>query len=143
MTEFIENPEDLAAGDKQDCELKAFKRLAKRLEKRFPHLPICLLLDGLFANGPSMTICEENRWKYITVLKDADLKNLHRSFEVAWGAHKEKTRQCWLAKAQKLLKNIVGKTKSGTKIAKIKSIIPIMPNVWKKKRMEQKPNISG
>lgn len=89
MTEFIENPEDLAEGDKQDCELKAFKRLAKRLKKRFPHLPICLLLDGLFANGPSMAICEKNRWKYIIVLKDGDLKNLHRSFEVAWGAHKE------------------------------------------------------
>ena len=89
MTEFIENPEDLAEGDKQDCEFKAFKRLAKRLKKRFPRLPICLLLDGLFANGPSMTICEKNKWKYITVLKDSDLKNLHRSFEVAWGAHKE------------------------------------------------------
>ena len=89
MTEFIENPEDLAEGDKQDCEFKAFKRLAKRLKKRFPRLPICLLLDGLFANGPSMTVCEKNKWKYIIVLKDSDLKNLHRSFEVAWGAHKE------------------------------------------------------
>ena len=90
MTEFIENPEDLAEGDKQDCEFKAFKRLAKRLKQRFPRLPICLLLDGLFANGPSMTICEDKNWKYITVLKDGDLKNIHRSFEVAWGAHKEK-----------------------------------------------------
>jgi len=89
MTEFVENPEDLSEGDKQDCEFKAFKRLAKRLKKRFSRLPICLLLDGLFANGPSMSICEKNRWKYIIVLKDGDLKNLHRSFEVAWGAHKE------------------------------------------------------
>ncbi len=89
MTEFVENPEDLAKGDKQDCEFKAFKRLAKGLKKRFPRLPICLLLDGLFANGPAMTVCERNKWKYITVLKDNDLKNIHRSFEVAWGAHKE------------------------------------------------------
>jgi len=89
MTEFIENPEDLSEGDKQDCEFKAFKRLAKRLKKRFPRLPICLLLDGLFANGPTMQICEDKKWKYITVLKDSDLKNLHRSFEVAWGASKE------------------------------------------------------
>ena len=98
MTEFIENPEDLAEGDKQDCEFKAFKRLAKRLKKRFPRLPICLLLDGLFANGPSMTICEKNRWKYIIVLKDGDLKNLHRSFEVAWGAHKEKHKRIQIGK---------------------------------------------
>ncbi len=89
MTEFIENAEDLAGGDKQDCEFKAFKRLAKRLKKRFPRLTICLLLDGLFANGPAMTICEDRHWKYIIVLKDGDLKNLHRSFKVVWGVHKE------------------------------------------------------
>ena len=89
MTEFIENPQDLSSGDKQDCEFKAFKRLAKRLKKGFPRLPICLELDGLFANGPTMKICEDANWKYSIVLKDDDLKNLHRSFEVAWGAHKE------------------------------------------------------
>lgn len=98
MTEFVENPEDLAKGDKQDCEFKAFKRLAKRLKKRFPRLPIVLLLDGLFANGPSMTVCEENHWAYIIVLKDNDLKNLHRSFEVAWGASKEKHKTIEIAK---------------------------------------------
>jgi hypothetical protein len=44
MSEFIENV-DLSA-DKQDCERKAFYRLAKRLKARFPRWPICLLLDG-------------------------------------------------------------------------------------------------
>ena len=38
MTEFIEN-KDLSA-DKQDCELKAFYRLARRLKQRFPRLPV-------------------------------------------------------------------------------------------------------
>lgn len=50
MTEFIENVDPQA--DKHDCELKAFYRLSGRLKARFPHLPICLLLDGLFAGGP-------------------------------------------------------------------------------------------
>ena len=37
-TEFIENEhEDI---EKQDCELKAFSRLAKRLKKEYPKLPI-------------------------------------------------------------------------------------------------------
>jgi len=38
-TEWIENPE----GDyeKQDCEQKAFRRLAEKLRKLFPQLPIC------------------------------------------------------------------------------------------------------
>jgi hypothetical protein len=51
MTEFIENPSQYHS--KQDCELKAFYRLAGRLKQTFPRLPICLLLDGLFAGGPT------------------------------------------------------------------------------------------
>jgi hypothetical protein len=78
MTEFIEN-HDLSA-DKQDCELKAFYRLTKRLKARFPRLPICLLLDGLYAGGPTFQICTDYDWKYLIVLREEDLPNLHRSF---------------------------------------------------------------
>ena len=81
MTEFIEN-NDLSA-DKQDCELKAFYRLAARLKKRFPHLPTCLLLDGLYAGGPTFQLCSAYDWKYLIVLCEDDLLNLHRSFAVA------------------------------------------------------------
>ena len=58
MTEFVENSDPDA--DKQDCELKAFYRLAKRLKVRFPRLSICLLMDGLFAGGPVFRLCAEN-----------------------------------------------------------------------------------
>ena len=46
-TVWIENP---AGGDydKQDCERKAFQRLAKRLHQAFPRLPILILADGLY-----------------------------------------------------------------------------------------------
>lgn len=44
-TEFIENSDEGAS--KQDCELRAFYRLAENLKKDFPQLSICLLLDGL------------------------------------------------------------------------------------------------
>ena len=108
MTEFVENPEDLAKGDKQDCETQAFRRLAKHLKKRYPRLPICLLLDGLFADGPCMQICEDNYWKYFIVLKDNDLKNVHRSFKVAWEASKENHKHILTGKKTKLLKNIAG-----------------------------------
>ncbi|QEC72383.1 hypothetical protein FSB73_12560 [Arachidicoccus ginsenosidivorans] len=40
--------------DKQDCELAAFSRLADQLHKLFPRLPICLHLDGLYANATVM-----------------------------------------------------------------------------------------
>ena len=79
MTEFIENT-DLQA-DKQDCELKAFYRLAKRLKQRFPRLPICLLLDGLYAGGPTFQLCEDYNWRYLIVLQDKDMANVHRTYQ--------------------------------------------------------------
>jgi len=78
MTEFVENPAQYP--DKQDCELKAFYRLAKRLKRRFPRLPICLLLDGLFAGGPTFSICDQHRWKYIIVLQEKDLSSVQEQF---------------------------------------------------------------
>jgi len=78
MTEFVENPAQYP--DKQDCELEAFYRLAKRLKKRFPRLPMCLLLDGLFAGGPTFSICEKYHWKYIIVLQEKDLSSVQEQF---------------------------------------------------------------
>jgi hypothetical protein len=79
MTEFIENPGEHPT--KQDCELKAFYRLAQRLKQRFPRLPICLLLDGLFAGGPTFTRCEQYGWKYLITLQDGDRPSVHQDFE--------------------------------------------------------------
>ena len=79
MTEFIENPAENPS--KQDCELKAFYRLAQRLKHRFPRLPICLLLDGLYAGGPTFSICEENHWKYLIVLQEADIPYINDEFK--------------------------------------------------------------
>jgi hypothetical protein len=78
MTEFIENPGRYPR--KQDCELKAFYRLAKRLKQRFPRLPICLSLDGLFAGGPTFTLCERYSWKYMIVLQEDDLPSVNEEF---------------------------------------------------------------
>ena len=63
-------------GDKQDCELKAFKRLAIRLKDAFPRLRIMVLLDGLYANGPVITICRKNNWQFMIVLKDGCLPSV-------------------------------------------------------------------
>jgi hypothetical protein len=79
MTEFIENPGEKPS--KQDCELKAFYRLAKRLKQRVPRLPICLLLDGLFAGGPTFALCDQYRWKYLVVLTEDDLSSVHQELD--------------------------------------------------------------
>jgi len=78
LTEFIENPGEHPT--KQDCELKAFYRLANCLKRRFPRLPICLLLDGLFAGGPTFSICEKYGWKYLIVLQENDLSFVQEQF---------------------------------------------------------------
>ena len=64
-SEFIENngedrkrQEKMSAEEiKQDCETKAFTRLAGRIKKRFPRLPILLLADSLYASKPVMDLC--------------------------------------------------------------------------------------
>ena len=70
-SEFIENADPDAS--KQDCELKAFERLAPRLKRDFPQLRMCLCLDGLYANGTAMTLCRENNWKFIIVFKEGSM----------------------------------------------------------------------
>lgn len=74
-TQWIENPTDKVF-DKQDSENKAFKRLAQRLKKNFPRLPLMLLLDGLYPTNPVFTICKQNNWSFIITLKDNSLKSL-------------------------------------------------------------------
>lgn len=77
-TEFIEN--EAPDVSKQDCELKAFYRLAAKLKKDFPQLPICLLLDGLFANSPVMAICENADWSYLITFKAGSLPTLYDEY---------------------------------------------------------------
>lgn len=78
-SEFIENSDPEAT--KQDCELKAFRRLAKQLKKDFPQLPLCLGFDGLYANGTVMDICETNHWKYLITFKEGSLPALWTDYQ--------------------------------------------------------------
>jgi hypothetical protein len=79
MTEFIENPGGHPT--KQDCELKGFYRVTKRLKQAFPRLPICLSLDSLFACGPVMSICDDYGRKYMIVHKEKSIPYIHEEFE--------------------------------------------------------------
>ena len=85
MSEFLSYTEGDTDREKQDCETKAFKRLARRLKSTFKRLPIMLLLDGLYANGPVMEICHINRWDYMIVLKDKSLPTVWEEYNVLQG----------------------------------------------------------
>jgi hypothetical protein len=73
-TEWIENPE--TEYDKQDCERKAFVRLAEKLKQNFPRLPICLLVDGLYPYQGFFKTCLDNNWKFISTFKDGNLPSV-------------------------------------------------------------------
>jgi hypothetical protein len=78
-TEFIENSDPNAS--KQDCELKAFPRLAEKLKANFPRLPIPLLVDSEFACKPVFDICKKNRWHFIATFKRGRTPGLFAEFE--------------------------------------------------------------
>lgn len=78
-SEFIVNDDPHAT--KQDCELKAFARLARHLKQDFPQLPLCLLMDGLYANGTAMDLCAQNHWKYIITFKEGSAPALWSDFQ--------------------------------------------------------------
>ena len=63
-SEFIENLEHRDF-NKQDCEQKAFVRLAAKIKRYFPRLPICILADGLYPNDTTSGICRKNDWRFI------------------------------------------------------------------------------
>ena len=81
MSEFLSYKEGDSGNSKQDCELKAFYRLATRLKKVFPALPIMVFLDGLYAKGPVMELCRKNKWQFMIVLKDKVLPSVMEEFD--------------------------------------------------------------
>jgi len=71
-SEMLTN-EGYQAFQKQDCELKAFPRLVAKLRCLFPRTPLCLLLDGLYANQNVIRLIEAHRWKYLITFKEGSM----------------------------------------------------------------------
>jgi hypothetical protein len=87
-TAFIDNRD--AAGTpagagqeqrKQDCELKAFRRLAAGLRQEFPQLRLCLSGDGLFACGEGFQVAKDYKLSYVWVFKEGRLPAVWRDFQ--------------------------------------------------------------
>ena len=80
-SEWIENNKINNENDKQDCEVKAFKRMAPRIKKNYPKLKFIITGDVLYAITPMINICKSNNWHYIFNLKKDRLKNIYEAFE--------------------------------------------------------------
>lgn len=99
---FLDN-EDWKKGEtKQDCETKAFYRMAEKLKQLFNKTRIILSVDGLYATGPVIQICKKNNWGYMIVLKEDRLPTVwddalglmkitpENSLNVKWGDRNQK-----------------------------------------------------
>lgn len=88
-SEFIENNGEDAERQKnmsdeqrkQDCETKAFKRLAAKIKEAFPRLPIVLLADSLYASEPVMDMCCSNGWEFIIRYKTGSIPSITEEYE--------------------------------------------------------------
>src|SRR3984957_707814 len=87
-TEFIDNrdTEDTPAGAsqervKQDCELKALRRLMPKLRKEFPQLRVCLGGDGLFGCGEGCQIAKDFRCDYVYAFQPGRMPALWKDFQ--------------------------------------------------------------
>jgi len=101
LSEFLSHGEGDPDDKKQDCEQRAFHRLAARLNAYFPRLPILVLLDGLYPNGPIMAHCRQYGWQFMIVLPDKSLPSLWQEVEALKPRlPQQRYQQRWQGRAQ-------------------------------------------
>jgi hypothetical protein len=92
-SEFVENEKENV--EKQDCEIRAFYRMAERIKKEYPKLPIIISGDALYACEPVMELCRKNKWEYILRFKKDRLRALGEEIEGLEKAEKESKIKYW------------------------------------------------
>lgn len=75
--EYINQSEEKV---KQDCESKAFIRLAEKIKKRFPRLPIIITADGLYVSQKVIQICTDNGWDYLIRYKEGCAPSIAKEY---------------------------------------------------------------
>ncbi|MCI5622049.1 MAG: transposase family protein, partial [Lachnospiraceae bacterium] len=83
-SETIENSEEyINQSDeavKQNCESKAFVRLAAKIKQKFPRLPIIITTDGLYVTKTVLQICKDYHWDYIIRYKEGCASSIAREY---------------------------------------------------------------
>lgn len=93
-TEFVENPDppataragpaEASGGEearKQDCELKAFSRLAPVLKGELPQTRLCLTGDSIFACGRGLQAAKDNGWAFFFTFKPTHMPAVWADFQ--------------------------------------------------------------
>jgi hypothetical protein len=65
---------------KQDCELKASRRLLEAVRKDFPQLRLCLSQDALYACGAGFQLGKDFNVSFVTVFKEGSIPTLWQEF---------------------------------------------------------------
>ncbi len=76
--EYINQSEEKV---KQDCESKAFIRLAEKIKKRFPRLPVIITADGLYVSQKVIQTCTDNGWDYIVRYKEGSASSIAKEYQ--------------------------------------------------------------
>ena len=76
--EYINQSDDSI---KQDCESKAFVRLAAKIKEKFPRLPIIIAADGLYVTQNVLQICRDYGWDYIIRYKEGSAPSIAKEYQ--------------------------------------------------------------
>ena len=66
---------------KQDCESKAFIRVAEKIKKQFPRLPIIITEDGLYVSQKVIQNCTDNSLNYIIRYKKGSASSIAKEYQ--------------------------------------------------------------
>jgi len=93
--EFVENPAGMSEFDKQDCEIKAARRLFRKIRQLFPRLKIMIVGDGLYADETTFRQCNDLDWDFMITLKEGKIPSLDKQLPAeieTWGGRRVTTR---------------------------------------------------
>lgn len=83
-SEMIENSDEYVNKSdeevKQDCESRAFVRLAEKIKKKFPRLPIVITADSLYVTQRVLKICKKYHWDYIIRYKEGSASSIAKEY---------------------------------------------------------------
>ena len=75
-SEFVENEDENV--EKQDCEIRAFYRMAERIKAEYPKLPILISGDALYCVEPVVKICKKKQMGIYNKIKGRTIKTTRR-----------------------------------------------------------------